>query len=85
MIGLESTFVLPSWIKRQDIKDHWVKWNKLFIELNDGRQYEINPVFDANDDVDGWKNPINKDEDFEEEEAEYEDEELEPCLKIKQD
>jgi hypothetical protein len=47
--NLCSDFILPTWIKPEDINEYYIKWDLLHLTLKDGRSYEIRPYATARD------------------------------------
>jgi hypothetical protein len=56
-----SEFVVPEGIdlNSPDV-DWWIKWDTMFIELKDGRRFEIEPRYRASDA--DWKRPDKTEE-----------------------
>lgn len=46
-----STFVVPEGVdlKGEEVKEWWVKWDTLYIEMKDGTQYQVIPEYSAKD------------------------------------
>ena len=44
-----SDFYLPPWMKKEDIKEYWVRYNVLHVEMKTGKTYSIQPYCSATD------------------------------------
>ena len=44
-----SDFYLPPWMKKEDIKEYWVRYNVLHVEMKTGKTYSIQPYCSAAD------------------------------------
>lgn len=58
---VSSTFVLPSWMQRDDIADYYVRYDVLHITMKDGTSYSIDPYAPAHEF--DYKHPDDVDED----------------------
>ena len=50
MYSVSSDFVLPTWIKPDDIASYYIKYDVLHLTLKDGRTYEVQPYSSATED-----------------------------------
>jgi hypothetical protein len=63
MYSVSSDFVLPTWIKPDDIATYYIKYDVLHLTLKDGRSYEIQAYSSATGD--DLKRPDDEDRDDE--------------------
>lgn len=49
--NVSSDFVLPTWIRGDDIQDYRIRYDVLHLTLKDGRKYEIQPYQSAEEDT----------------------------------
>lgn len=79
--NVSSDFVLPTWIKADDIKEYFIKYDLLHLTLKDGRKFEIEPYQRACEDDYKWPDKEEKDDECEwYDPEELEDEALEGLM-----
>ena len=67
-----STFFLPTWMKREDIEEYFIKYDRLHITLKNGKEYTIDPRWSATE------SDLKRPDEVEEETEElYDEEEVE--------
>lgn len=69
-----SVFYLPQWMKPEEIRDRWVKYDTLYVLMMNDLMYEIKPHISATDSDSDFKYPEDTVSDTEEmEEEDWED------------